>query len=435
VPGRLSYRAYGAVRAATGFMANPFRFNGYVSDGSDELSSPSRYYSLGTGRFTSMDPATPLHMDPMTWNAYVGLNSNPMVITDPTGRYGEGGHYYTTYIVARETGYNHEDALKLALYSQLPDEIGKFDAIHQPIEGSLRVIAEVGRHLPQGHSVVQLPEQPPHPPRFYDTNRTQGEFHAITGGLSEPETALSAMSVINAPDLETAGLAIHRLGDTFAHRVMGNQKYLYAPGTGHLGDWHDPDMISTRPKLYGDYVTKLTETLAARQGKTLTPKEVAAIRAKVEAVINVPIEQRNSNIQAAYSALAKGYRDNSDIEVSRGTAQLAEAAVSAQVVDDQMMAALRAKAMSYPEVVNEKNTEPGSMLLKPEVADGSYFDAQGDEFKNAMNFLEKSNPMAIDDPLRVTTKPENANSLLKNLESSALKLLETQKRCRNGSCK
>jgi hypothetical protein len=100
-----------------------------------------------------------------------------------------------------------------------------------------------------------------------------------------------------------------------------------------------------------------------------------------------------------------------------------------------MLAALRAKAMSYPEVVNEKNTEPGSMLLKPEVADGSYFDAQGDEFKNAMNFLEKSNPMAINDPLRVTTKPENANSLLKNLESSALKLLETQKRCRNGSCK
>jgi RHS repeat-associated protein len=90
IAGRLSYRAYGAVRTTIGAIASPFRFNGYVSDGGDELSSPSRYYSLGTGRFTSMDPAEPTQMDPMSWNAYVGLNSNPMRYLDPTGRESTG---------------------------------------------------------------------------------------------------------------------------------------------------------------------------------------------------------------------------------------------------------------------------------------------------------------------------------------------------------
>ena len=47
IPGRLSYRAFGQVRSLTGNVATPFRFNGYVSDGGDELSSPSRFYSMG----------------------------------------------------------------------------------------------------------------------------------------------------------------------------------------------------------------------------------------------------------------------------------------------------------------------------------------------------------------------------------------------------
>jgi len=87
VPGRISYRAFGAVWSLTGNIDTPFRFNGYVSDGGDELSSPSRYYSVGTERFTSMDPAAPTQMDPMTWNAYVGMGANPMLHTDSTGRY------------------------------------------------------------------------------------------------------------------------------------------------------------------------------------------------------------------------------------------------------------------------------------------------------------------------------------------------------------
>lgn len=374
-------------------------------------------------------------MNPITGNPFVGLNSNPMTILDPTGRYGEGGHYYSTYIVARETGLNHQDALTLALYSQLPDEIGKFDAIHQPVEGTMLRLGALGQRLPQAFSVVQLPTPPEPAQRFYNTSRVQTEFHAITGGLSVPETLFSAQTVINAPDLATAGLAIHRLGDTFAHRVMGDESHLYAPGAGHLGDGHDPDMISTRPKLYGDYVETLARTLAARQGKVLSAEAVANIRAKLDAIVDVPFSNRDAKMREANAIMWKGFQNNSDSEFDRGGALLARAAISAQVLDDQITAALRAKAMSYPEVVSESNTEPGSMLLRPEAADGSYFDAQGEEFENAMNFLDKSNPMVGTDKGYKPAETRHADTLLKNLESSALKLLDTQRRCRQRACR
>ena len=185
----------------------------YPGSRSDELSSPSRYYSVSTGRFTSMDPASPTQMNPLSWNAYVGLNANPMANVDPTGRYAEAGHYYTTYIVARETGYSHKEALTLALYSQLPDEIGTYDAIHQPVRGAMSFPGAMWDAFGSG-----LAGAAPSPQRYYNTEKVQSEFHALTGGPSVPESDLSARTVINASSLEAAGLAIHRLGDTFAHR-------------------------------------------------------------------------------------------------------------------------------------------------------------------------------------------------------------------------
>jgi len=88
VPGRLSYRAFGQVRSLTGNVETPFRFNGYLSDGGDELSSPSRYYSVANGRFTSMDPAKMDPMNPITGNPFVGMNGNPMIYIDINGRVG-----------------------------------------------------------------------------------------------------------------------------------------------------------------------------------------------------------------------------------------------------------------------------------------------------------------------------------------------------------
>lgn len=76
----------------------------------------------------------------------------------------------------------------------------------------------------------------------------------------------------------------------------------------------------------------------------------------------------------------------------------------------------------------------GSMLLAPELADGSYFDAQGQEYENATNFLDKSNPIPEESRGSARSTQQDANALLDSLDDSAQKLIETQNRCRKGRC-
>ncbi len=397
---------------------------------SDELSSPSRYYSVSSGRFTSMDPASPTQMNPMSWNAYVGLNANPMANTDSTGRYAEAGHYYTTYIVARETGYSHQDSLTLALYSQLPDEVGTYDAIHQPIRGVRDSVLGLGARI-----IRKFADQDPQlSMRFYNTKVVQTEFHALTGGLSAAETALSASSVINSPTLESAGLAIHRLGDTFAHRVMGNEKYLYATGAGHLLDGHDPDMISTRPALYGDYVQKLTETLSERRGIKLSVEQVAAIRAKLDVATAGALKTRQQRIQNAQSVIMNGLATMSDDSYDAAQNELIDSMEYARAEED-ITARLKARAQNEARVVVENPHGMGSMLLVPESADGSYFDAQGQEYENARNFLDASNPYQPPSMAFEPASRSDVNKLLRRLDTSAEQLIETQRRCKRAGCK
>ena len=105
-----------------------------------------------------------------------------------------------------------------------------------------------------------------------------------------------------------------------------------------------------------------------------------------------------------------------------------------QTTDDEILAATKARINNYPEVAIENSSEPGSMLLQPEKADGSIFDAQGQEFKNAMNFLEESNAIPLTSDKRKPTTPKNANDLLSTLDISARRLIDTQDRCRKGAC-
>jgi RHS repeat-associated protein len=263
VPGRLSYRAFGAIRASTGIMANPFRFNGYVSDGSDELSSPSRYYSIGTGRFTSMDPATPLQMDPMTWNAYVGLNSNPMVFTDPTGRYGEGGHYYATLYVALKLGIPAKQAQRIAFFSQLPDEADATDAI---AARALTSRAELS-----SYTFNFLATREKHTKYMEYVDNT---LHVLTGkpGGQETQRALAAIRDAGS-DADLVGLLIHPLGDSIAHRDASEPHFSRSTdktfsrfGFGHGPEGHVPDVIQRYSGNFGEHADNLIEALSAFGG-------------------------------------------------------------------------------------------------------------------------------------------------------------------------
>jgi len=72
------------------------------------------------------------------------------------------------------------------------------------------------------------------------------------------------------------GLLLHRLGDTYAHSVMGNERRLYtvsssgnyrdcvkyADSLGHARDGHDPDYPFLRPDLFDNYLEALYTILA-----------------------------------------------------------------------------------------------------------------------------------------------------------------------------
>lgn len=53
----------------------------------------ARYYSPGTGRFLSVDPAGYDPKRPQSWNRYSYVMNNPINMTDPTGRCGEAANF------------------------------------------------------------------------------------------------------------------------------------------------------------------------------------------------------------------------------------------------------------------------------------------------------------------------------------------------------
>jgi hypothetical protein len=211
------------------------------------------------------------------------------VWTDPTGNYNEAGHYYTTYYIARSVGYSHDRAQELAFFSQVPDEVGRFDAI--PAQ-SAKVRSDIGF----GDKNVAK------------TNRTniQGGTHALTGGNAVIEGQRAKNIILdNINDDAVTGIAIHRLADTYAHRVIGKNDRspnaeLYDEGIGHLFDGTSPDEIHRRPELYLGYTKDLANTLAKRlhgndQDAIDKAVKTAMGEAKQYAELTVELAEKNTH--------------------------------------------------------------------------------------------------------------------------------------------
>jgi hypothetical protein len=92
-------------------------------------------------------------------------------------------------------------------------------------------------------------------------------MHALTGGSAGIEVASSYISVGESTSTEELGLALHRLGDSFAHSTIADGTRMYDAPLGHVFDMTfgtDPDKIANRPELYENYVSLLSSALGNR---------------------------------------------------------------------------------------------------------------------------------------------------------------------------
>jgi RHS repeat-associated protein len=77
------------------------RFTGYQKDTETNLDfAEARYYNNAHARFTAVDPllASGKSADPQTFNRYVYCLNNPLVLTDPTGLFGDFYNYKGNYL-------------------------------------------------------------------------------------------------------------------------------------------------------------------------------------------------------------------------------------------------------------------------------------------------------------------------------------------------
>ncbi len=266
IQNRMDYDVWGNLNQETASSESPFGFTGYIKDDETDLYyANARYYDSFTGRFLREDPLNGDVNTPPSLHRYLYGYANPTYYVDPTGKYGEVGHYYTTLIVAEALGFSAEDAMTLAFFSQLPDEVDELDAIELVIgrilgSGEIDEIAE--ERLPGLHALKEAlnPLKP-------------GKF----GAYSEVETNRTIQAIFNLNgNLAGIGLLVHRLGDSFSHRRLDDESLLYHPDFGHGSHGTMPDIIQRRPELYLKYVRTLTATLANVKGG-IDDKELSKI--------------------------------------------------------------------------------------------------------------------------------------------------------------
>ncbi len=180
----------------------------------------------------------------------------------------ESGHYYTVYFTSLAVGFAEDVAYQHALLAQMPDEVGWLDAANMHINQCVgwnefdlnsskvevpnhwRYVIEFGLH--------SLPDKK-------QDNTSSQKQRTLTADLLLKENPLS---------LEF-GLLLHRLGDTFAHSIMGNEIKLYTVAAGgpecftndslgHKRDSHRPDYPFLRRDLFYDYLGTLYRVLSEK---------------------------------------------------------------------------------------------------------------------------------------------------------------------------
>lgn len=202
-------------------------------------------------------------------------------------RWEEAGHYYTVYYVALACGLPNDDAMRIAFWTQFPDEVSELDAVKAGFDIPRAAAGQVGAWayedtgirdrleefvvglnndivgqmgLPIGHVTYVRPE----PYKDLQVNLdVQRGLHCLTGNDWTLETTRREW-VSNKADLTDGyfefGVSLHCYGDSFAHRNHDSGR-MYPTVIGHG--------IETKfTQIAGDEVSKL---INAQHTDALTP--------------------------------------------------------------------------------------------------------------------------------------------------------------------
>jgi RHS repeat-associated protein len=314
VGGMISYEEY-TPYGSTSYQAalvqtttKRYRYTGQEREEESGLNHHgARYYAPWLARWTSCDPlgiTATLNAISASLNMYEYTGGRPTALHDPTGMWGEAGHFYTAKAVALLVGFRPELAERIAGFTQLPDEVHELDAVSagfaeavQSMNLVVQMESDEGRRggIPLRATVEYANTR-------IQSRAVQTGLHALTGDYVRDERARRATALSAAePGSLSHGLALHAFGDSFSHaRPDGSGRMFEAP-FGHASLGHDPDLIGKRPALYGAYVRQLFDILGT-QAK-LNSKEKVELVDTAEELIRMVTSQ--SDEQAQIKALNK----------------------------------------------------------------------------------------------------------------------------------
>ena len=257
----IEYNAFGAITSQSNSTWQPLQtYTGQIQDDAiDLLYYDARWYDPQLAKFTSEDPIGFLGGD-VNLQRYVG---NSMIRRrDPSGLWNESGHFYTTYFIARLAHLDHSEALQIAAYSQLPDERADLDAafLFLNCQDPATFNAAVGRITADDAERIRY------------TIRIQRVLHSLTGqqGENVRDRRRRLGEIIREAlannDYLLAGLAIHSLGDAFAHSSQNDGiPCLYPTGRGHGLQGHNPDQIRSHFDAYKEYFDTLADIFGVNE--------------------------------------------------------------------------------------------------------------------------------------------------------------------------
>jgi hypothetical protein len=213
--------------------------------------------------------------------------------------YPEAGHLTTAGIVARCSGLDEETSLKLAYFSQAPDDVLRYNAVPVAVWGKLL------------------------PPAWGYHQRIMKTLHSLHGGDNKAvenrrqrlATMIANMDKHNESEHWKIGFLIHALGDSYAHvHPVENKDVAYGPFVGHgLDNCVFPDHISEHLDIYVKYTAALSEALGGPPGGSGHVKYFNGELKKLRLIGS--LEEREDIVQNFIRAFGASLVDTSGVPV------------------------------------------------------------------------------------------------------------------------